>query len=133
MIVEVSAKFIEKDKFKIYAVNTETNIIIDQKQPDHETEGPNPLELFLSSLAGCIGTFAKKYLTRHNIEFKKINVRVEADFSTDSPMRLADINVHLDTDAELGSKKDTFYRFIENCPIHNTILHTKEIKISLKR
>ncbi len=78
-----------------------------------------------------MGVFAKKYLTRHNLEFKKLKVEVEAEFITKSPMHLVNIRVKVYTDAGLGDKKDTFMRFIKNCPIHNTIVNTKAVEISI--
>jgi len=101
------------------------------KQVNFQPKGSNPLEALLSALGGCIGIYADKYLARHSIPYTKLKVLVTADFTTESPARLVNIVVKVDTDARLGDKKDIFLRFVHNCPVHNTLLNTKEIKIYL--
>jgi len=127
----VEVKFLEKDKFEVRAISSETTIYVDKKEPGLAPAGPNPLELFLSSLASCSGVFAKRYLERHNLEFKELRIEVEAEFTTETPMRLTKIKTKVYTDADLGNKREVFLRFIEGCPIHNTILHTERIDIEL--
>ncbi|MBU2043655.1 MAG: OsmC family protein [Candidatus Omnitrophica bacterium] len=93
--------------------------------------GSNPLEALLSALGGCIGIYADKYLARHSIPYTKLKVLVTADFTTESPARLVNIAAKVDTDAQLADKREVFLRFIGNCPIHNTLVNTKEVKVSL--
>ncbi len=128
---KVEVKFLSKDKFEVRAVSSATTIYVDKKEPDSIPSGPNPLELFLSSLASCTGVFAKKYLERHNLEFKELRVEAQAEFTTQAPMRLTKIKAKVHTDADLGDKREVFLRFIEGCPIHNTVLYTSKIDIEL--
>jgi uncharacterized OsmC-like protein len=67
----------------------------------------------------------------HAIEFKELEIKAMAEFSQSSPARLVNIKVELHTDADLKDKREVFLRFIHNCPIHNTIVHTKEININI--
>ena len=69
---KVEIKFLENDKFEVVAVSSGAKLYADSKKEDYNPSGPNPLELFLSSLGACIGVFAKKYLNRHNLEFKEL-------------------------------------------------------------
>ena len=131
MQIKTEVKFLEKDKFEVRAVSSATTIYVDKKEPDSTPSGPNPLELFLSSLASCTGVFAKKYLERHNLEFKELKIEAEAEFTTEAPMRLTKIKAKVYTDADLGEKREVFLRFIAGCPIHNTILHANKIDIEL--
>jgi uncharacterized OsmC-like protein len=130
MEVKVNLKFLEKDKFEVSCFFSQLNFYIDKKTQDYQPQGPNPLELFLSALSGCVGVYALNYLKRHSIEFKKIEIETVARLSPSPPLRLIDIKVKVNTDARLEDK-DTFLRFIKNCPIHNTIIHTQEVEISL--
>ncbi|MCF7908055.1 MAG: OsmC family protein [Candidatus Omnitrophica bacterium] len=91
----------------------------------------NFLEVLLSALGGCIGVYANKYLERHAIAFTKLEIMVTGELTTESPARIVDIKVKVDTDAQLGDKKEVFLRFIHNCPVHNTLLNTKEVEIDL--
>ncbi|MEM7817095.1 MAG: OsmC family protein, partial [Candidatus Aenigmatarchaeota archaeon] len=80
MQVKSFVEFIEKDKFKVSFASVDTNIFVDKADTDHKAEGPNPLELFCASLGSCVGVFAKRYLLTRKISFKKLNIKVEANF-----------------------------------------------------
>jgi len=131
MEIKASVNFLEDDLFKIENQSLSPNLYIDKPKDDYMPKGPNSLEMFLSALGGCVGVFAKRYLTRHKIEFKKLNVEVRAELSKESPLRLSQIKVKIDTDADLGDKKEIFEKFVQGCPVHNTLLHTKDVDISL--
>ncbi len=133
METRAEIKFIQEDKFQIRTSPSEATLLIDKMKEAYLSQGPNPLELFLSALGGCIGVYAKMYLLRHQIAFKELNIEVAAQLSKVSPIKLINFKVNVDTDAQLGDKKDIFLRFIKNCPVHNTILNTQEIDISLDR
>ncbi len=132
MQVKAEVKFLEGDKFDINIPFSNLDLYIDKRKEDHSPSGPNPLELFISALGGCIGVYAKSYLTRHNIEFNELKINVDAELSKDSPIRLVNISVSVGTDAQLGENKEVFLRFIKNCPIHNTILHGEAPSIDLE-
>jgi len=131
MEIKTSVNFLENDLFKIENQSLTLNLYIDKPKDSYEPKGPNPLEMFLSALGGCVGVFSKRYLTRHKIEFRKLKVEVNAELSREAPLRLSEIKVKIDTDADLGDKKEIFEKFVRGCPVHNTLLHTKDINISL--
>ncbi|MFA5008072.1 MAG: OsmC family protein [Candidatus Omnitrophota bacterium] len=125
--VEIVAE--EKEKF-LANFSSGTRIYVDLSK--EEASGPNPLEVFLASVASCVCVYAKKYLTQHSIEFKELRVEATAELSKDPPTRLVDIRIKTHTDAKLNSaEKEVFLRFMKNCPIHNTVIHTKSIEIDL--
>ena len=128
---EVKVSFLSDNKFEVSTVSSQVKFYIDKKAEDYIPRGPAPIELLLSSLAGCIGVFARSYLRRHSLEFSRLNINASAQLSQDSPKRLVDIKVDVDTDAELGGKREVFLRFIQACPIHNTICHDSRVNISL--
>jgi len=126
--VEITAE--EKDKFLASFLSSGTRIYVDLNK--EKACGPNPLEVFLASLASCVCVYARKYLTQHSIEFKELKVDATAELSKDSPTRLVDIKIKTHTDANLDNAgKEVFLRFMKNCPIHNTIIHSKNIEIDL--
>ncbi len=128
---KIEVNFLENDKFEVNIGSSGKKFYIDKKAENYAPCGPNPLEVFLSSLGGCIGVYAKRYLQRHNLAFRRLSVGVTGELCQESPVRLINLKVNVDTDAELGDKKDVFSKFIENCPIHNTIRHTKEVDIRI--
>ena len=130
-MVKVEVKFLEKDKFEISADTTGTKFYVDKKHEEFDSHGPNPSEVFLSSLGSCIGVFAKMYLVRHSIAFKELRMEVNAEFSHDRPRRLINIKVKVHTDAVLEGKREPFMKFIEACPIHSTITNIGKVDIEL--
>jgi uncharacterized OsmC-like protein len=127
----VVVSYVDQDKFNIHIPSIDKELFVDKGTDDHEPVGPNPLELFLSSLGSCLGVYAKLYLTRHDINFNELKIDVNAEFSTESPARLIDIKAKVFTDAELGGQEEVFARFVKQCPIHNTILHTDKVDIEV--
>lgn len=131
METKVELRFLKGDTFEVKTHTNEVTMYVDKKKEGQPAGGANPLELFLSSLAACVGVYALRYLTTHTVDFKQLNAVASADFSQDTPARLVNIKVNVHTDAKLADKQDVFLRFIRNCPIHNTVIHTQEVEIDL--
>lgn len=126
--VEITAE--GKERLLVDFVSSGAKLCMDSNK--EKPSGPNPLEVFLSGLASCVCVYARKYLAQHSIEFKKLHIEASAELSKDSPTRLVDIKINARTDANLSAEeKEIFLRFMKNCPIHNTIIHTQEININL--
>lgn len=131
MQIESFIEFLEDEKFKLSFNSTKVNFYVDKSTDTHQAEGPNPLELFCSALGSCVGIFAKRYFLTRKIPFTKINIKVSAVFNQSS-LLLENIKLNLKTDAKIDDKKDDFLRYIKNCPIHNTILGTKQITFNVE-
>jgi uncharacterized OsmC-like protein len=129
----ISISLTGKDKFQIKADISGVTYYVDKKSQGYDPAGPDPLEMFLSSLGACIGVFAKRYLDSRSTVFKKLEIKVDAEFTMESPMRLINIKVNVSTDAVVSAAdKELFMRFINACPVHNTILNTKNISMALE-
>jgi putative redox protein len=128
MEVKTTISFLKDEAYQATFPGTSNGFVIDAAKA--APAGPSPLDVFLASLAACIGVYAKRYLAMHKIEFKKLAVAGTADLISESPVRLSNIRLDVSTDARIADK-DTFMRFIHNCPIHNTLIHTKDASISL--
>ena len=55
--------------------------------------------------------FAKRYLERHNLEFRELKIEAEAELTTEASMRLTKIKAKVYTDADLGDRRKVFLRF----------------------
>ncbi|HDN85730.1 MAG: hypothetical protein DRP68_06060 [Candidatus Omnitrophota bacterium] len=133
MGLEVEINFLKDNKFEIIVPKSGIKAYIDSKSKigDYSPCAPNSSELFLASIGGCILYYAKKYFQDIGISFTKLSVRVWGDWSR-VPLQLTDIKVSIFTDAYINEeRKNSFLRFVSNCPVHNTIINTKEIKIFL--
>ncbi len=133
MEIKVNIQSKHNGKFAVNCASSNKTFNVDVSKDTSLLEGPNPLEVFLSALGSCISVYAEKYLTQHSIEFKNLKAEATAEFSTESPSRLINIKVKVSTDAKLNKEaKEIFFRFMKNCPVHNTIIYTKEIDISVE-
>lgn len=130
MGVTVEVKFLEGDKFEVKTLHSEQTIYIDKKSENYTPQGPNPVELFLASLAGCVGIYSKRYLDNAQIKYQNLKISCKASFR-ENPLMLDNINLEIKTDAKLGDRSASFLRFVKNCPIHNTIVNTQEIEIRM--
>lgn len=131
-MIRVDVNFLGDDKFRVNTYSSGVTFYVDKTKENYLPTGPNPLELFLSSLASCVGVYSKKYLTRHNVKYNELKIEAEAKLSQAPPSRLVDIQIKVYTDAHLEDKKEVFLKFIKNCTIHNTIIHTEKININLE-
>jgi len=132
MNINVEIKSKHNGKFTVDCLSSNKTFNVDVSHDPSSLEGPNPLEVFLSALGSCTGVYAEKYLIQHSIEFKNLKIEAAARFSVEPPSRLVDIKLKVSTDANLDKNaKEVFLRFMKNCPIHNTIINTKEINISV--
>lgn len=113
-------------KFTVKAKDCEFTI-------DTKGEGCTPPDTLLASLASCIGVYIRKYAEGSKITLPEFTVTAEGDLSKEGPVSFKIINVSVDLKgANIDDRrKRALLSFIENCPVHNTLKHTPEIKISL--
>jgi len=126
----VTTKFISSYLFDNKSAGSNLKIVSDANKDSTDKKGFNPLELLLSALGSCIGVYANKYLDSRKISFKEINITTSAEVGG-TPERLINLMVRLKTDVDLKENNDNFLRYVKNCLVHNTLLHTEDIKIDL--
>lgn len=128
--MEVLVKYIAGQEFLVTAKGHQ--IIVDQpKEKGGADKGMNPLELFLSALAACVGVYARNYLNNAGLDAEKLKVRVSGGLAEDSPRRFKDIKIEIEA-GDLGGRKEAFLNFIRNCPVHNTLQGRPEIGFIVK-
>ncbi|MEE4197378.1 MAG: OsmC family protein [Bacteroidales bacterium] len=118
------------------------NFVIDQpKQGGGQDLGPNPLEIFLSSLPACICAIGKIISNQKRLNVRGINVKVEGDIDKDFLMGkseegragFTEIRSYIDVDADLSTEeKESFIREIEKrCPIADNMAYQSNLKAIL--
>ena len=133
MALEVEIRYLEDEKFEVMSLKSGAKAYIDiKKEEGYIPSTPNSSEFFLASIGGCIMYYARLYLANAGIKFDKLKVRVSGEWTKQPVLMIKDIKVRISTDAELGDRKKAFLKFVHNCPVHNTIVNTKEIKIEMK-
>jgi LmbE family N-acetylglucosaminyl deacetylase/uncharacterized OsmC-like protein len=116
-----------------FDINVRGHIItVDQPVKDGgEDTAPTPTELFIASLASCVGFYARRYLARHNLPTE--GLAVEATFAMGSkPARVAGIEVRLVVpDGVPAERLDALLAVASHCTVHNTLESTPEVSITL--
>lgn len=120
-------------------IDCSNSFIIDQPlAAGGNNEGPNPLEVFLSSLGGCICAIGRIISTQKRLDVERIDVKVEGDIdkdfllgkTEDGRAGFTEIRAFVDIKADmLQSEKEVFVKEIQQrCPIADNILNTSVVK-----
>lgn len=107
-------------------------ITVDQPVKDGGADtAPTPTELFIASLASCVAFYARRYLARHNLPTE--GLAVEATFDMGSkPARVSGIQVRLILpDGVPAERRDPLLAVASHCTVHNTLMTTPEVSITL--
>jgi uncharacterized OsmC-like protein len=138
--ISIEAKLDEK--FKVEVKAGERTIYVDQPKAAGGTDaGPNPLEYFFISLAGCIATAARIIANQKRIKLNGMDMKVEGEFdteillgkSTENRAGMTGIKVSLTIDSDMSKEeKNAFVKEIESrCPVSDNIANTTPLTIEV--
>lgn len=108
-------------------------VITDQPKEDGgEDAGMSPVELFVGSLAACVGYFVARYCTRHEIPVE--GFRIETEWSmVEQPHRIGRIQLRLHLPSGVpSSERVKLLKVAHGCTVHQSIIHTPTIDIVLQ-
>jgi uncharacterized OsmC-like protein len=108
-------------------------LVLDQPLEDGgQDRGVTPVELFVASLAGCIGYFAVRFCRRHAIPTDGLRITAEWDYA-EQPHRVGAITVHADLPAALDSgMRRRLQKVLEGCTVHQSLTHSPRIAVELR-
>lgn len=120
-------------------INCSHPFVIDQpKMAGGNNEGPNPLEIFLSSLPACICAIGRIIAMQRRIQLRGIEVEVEGDIdkdfllgkTTEGRAGFTEIRSFVNIDADMSKEeKEAFLKEVElRCPIADNITQKSVIK-----
>lgn len=93
--------------------------------------GPTPTELFIASLASCVGFYARRYLRRHHLDPAGLEVVTRFEMGT-RPARVAVVDMEIVLSAEIPPERHAgLLAQAAHCTVHNSITHTPDIAIRL--
>ena len=130
------------EKFKITIKAGDHTMYVDQTKAGGGTDaGATPLEYFLASLAGCIGTVARIIANQKGITLNGIDMNIEGFFdmeillgiSKENRAGLTGIEVILNLDANMSkAEKEAFVDELESrCPVSDNIINTTPITVKI--
>jgi putative redox protein len=119
--------------FLFKAVYGNHEVFTDQHKDDGGTDqAMTPAEFFVASLGTCIGVYAARFCQRHNLPTEGMKVSLDWTRVKD-PARIGSIKADLIYPHPIGeAEKKGLLRMAESCFVHESIVHTPEIKIELK-
>jgi putative redox protein len=116
-----------------FAIEMRDHVItVDQPLADGgQDTAPAPSELFVASLAACIGHYTRRYLARHDLPTAGLSVT--ADYTIGGrPARVSDIRVTLRIPEDVPAhRRDALLAVASHCTVHNTLVEPPAITITL--
>lgn len=93
--------------------------------------GMSPVELFVGSLAGCVGYFVGRFCARHQIPCE--GLRVEAEWAmAEGPHRVGKIDLAIHLPHRLsGDQKERLLKVAHGCTVHQSIAAAPNVMITL--
>ena len=108
-------------------------VVTDQPTVDGGSDaGPTPVELFVTSLATCVGHYAHRYLARHPIDPTGLAVTADFTMATDRPARVTDVRLAITPPAGLPAEREAAFLAVASaCTVHHTLDQPPVVTIRL--
>ena len=128
--MEVSVEYLSGVRFEIA---TRGHRIIADQPPENggADTGMTPPELLLASLGSCAGYYAAEYLRMRSLPHTGLRVYVEAEKAL-KPARLSMFRIRVEAPSVDGKHHDALLRTVKHCLIHNTLLQSPNIEITIE-
>jgi uncharacterized OsmC-like protein len=127
--MEATVQYLDGVKFNV-AVRGH-NVICDQPVENKgEDAGIAPPEFLLASLATCAGYYALEYLRTRSLPTAGLSVHVSAE-KLKQPARLGNFRIEVSTPEVDPRHEDGVLRAVRSCLIHNTLLRTPSIEVTV--
>jgi uncharacterized OsmC-like protein len=107
-------------------------VVVDQPvEMGGDDVGPTPTELFVASLASCVAFYARRYLSRHDLD--TTGLAVEASYTMAmKPSRVGEVTLRLVVPAGVPQEREAaLLAMAGHCTVHNTLTVTPEVTITL--
>jgi putative redox protein len=109
-------------------------LTVDQPELDGGTDaGPTPTELFVASLAACVGFYAGRFLRRHGIGAAGLEVGCTWSMAEDRPARVGAIDLTVrPPDGFPEDQRARLLAVVEHCTVHNSLMQVPDIRIGIR-
>ena len=124
---KLTVNYLEGRSFEASVRNHKFRIALPLTARGKDT-GPTPPELFIASLASCVGMYLVFYCEKAKLDPAGIKIETNYEKTAD---RIVKISVEFSLpSAQSEKERREALIWAEKCLIHNTINHKPEIKIS---
>lgn len=121
---------LDQDAFRIDVRGHE--LLVDQPHRDGSEVGPSPTELFVASLAACVGHYAVGFLRRRGLAYA--GLRVECDWSmlAAQPPRVGRLRLRVTPpDGVPAELRAGLQEAMGHCTVHSSLRQPPEVTIAL--
>lgn len=107
-------------------------LVTDQPVEDGgQDAGMSPVELFVGSLASCVGYFVGRYCTRHKIACEGFTVDAEWSYA-EQPHRVGSVSMRLNLPSTLTpDQRERLLKVAHGCTVHQSLTVPPTVKIDL--
>jgi len=141
-VKSVKVQGVQDDSFRMEVTAGNHVVVIDQPGAmGGMDEGPNPLEYFLISLAGCIGAIGRIIANQRKMEVRGFRIEVSGELNTDNLLGIKseeragfsriDVTVNIDTEMTREEKLSYLSEIDARCPISDNICNPSEVRFKL--
>lgn len=105
-------------------------IVFGPEKPAEDTS-MNPVELFAAALGMCAAAMLRKHCNERDLECGEIRVDMTADWEPGESM-CENMTIRIEVEGEWDERRRAaFLSVAESCPVHETILHCREIDVEI--
>lgn len=94
--------------------------------------GPTPTELFVASLAACVGHYAVAFLRRHELAYQGLRVECDWVMRAAQPARVGRVDLRVMPPGEVPEQaRAGLQAAVEQCTVHNSLRQPPPVTVSL--
>lgn len=106
-------------------------LTVDQPRRGEEA-GPSPTELFVASMAACVGHYAARFLREHQLAHDGLRVECEWKMLAVEHGRISRIRMEVSLPKPVPEElRDGLQQAMEHCTVHNALRQPPQVVISL--
>ena len=107
-------------------------LTVDQPETDGgQDRAPTPTEMFIGSLASCVGFYALRYLMRHGLPTAGLAVTARYEMGG-RPARVTDMRLEVAVPAGVPEERHAALLAVaSHCTVHNTLRDPPDVQISV--
>jgi uncharacterized OsmC-like protein len=105
---------------------------VDQQSRDRDEAGPTPVELFVVSLAACVGYYAERFLRRHDVPYRGLRVDCDWTMRAGEPARVGKIAMRIIPPAFVPHElRQALHAAVDRCTVHNSLRQPPAVTVEL--
>ncbi|GAA3655121.1 OsmC family protein [Streptomyces chitinivorans] len=94
--------------------------------------GPTPVDLFVASLASCVGFYAGRYLARHGLPREGLRVETEYEMAAGRPARVGEVRLRVVLPQDIGETRTrALAAVVDHCTVHNSLRQPPRVDIGI--